>query len=109
MQYYLLFISHSWEEGNLCLKFFLALLMGILPRSDIGMGFAASVRGSEVNGSGKGEFHHGKKEEREKKSQPGSKKQRHVDRRLGNYSCYRMGFLGERLQKEIGGAFSKGI
>ncbi|HBA39539.1 MAG TPA: hypothetical protein DCZ05_07305, partial [Deltaproteobacteria bacterium] len=53
MRYYLLFISHSWEEGNLYLKFFLALLMGILPRSDIGMGFAASVRGSEVNCSGK--------------------------------------------------------
>jgi hypothetical protein len=35
-------------RGNLYLKFFLALLMGILPRSDIGMGFAASVRGSEV-------------------------------------------------------------
>ena len=48
MQYYLLFISHSWEEGNLYLEFFLAFLMGIPPCSEIGMGFAASVRGNEV-------------------------------------------------------------
>ena len=89
------------------MKFFVALLMGISSCSDIGMGFAASVKGSEVNGFGKGKFHHGEKEEKAKRSKRGSEEQRLVDRRLGNYSCYRLVYLGKSQQSEFGAPFER--